>query len=93
MPLAEVGARDVQGLPPTAQPAPRQSYASMAGKPVPSSHEHPRQAARTSELNAWREGAHGWEMPQPKMPNPEAPTYAEHEETRLTCQTYSTNAP
>ena len=39
----EVGARDVQGLPPLAQPAPRQSYAPMAGKPVPSSHEPPRQ--------------------------------------------------
>ena len=38
-----MGARDVQGLPPLAQPAPRQSYAPMAGKPVPSSHEPPRQ--------------------------------------------------
>ena len=27
-----MGARDVQGLPPLAQPAPRQSYAPMAGK-------------------------------------------------------------
>ena len=26
-----MGARDVQGLPPLAQPAPRQSYAPMAG--------------------------------------------------------------
>ena len=29
-----MGARDVQGLPPLAQPAPRQSYAPMAGKGV-----------------------------------------------------------
>jgi len=35
----EVGAWDVQALPPLAQPAPRQSDAPMAGKPVPSSHE------------------------------------------------------
>ena len=39
----EVGARDVQWFPPLAQPAPRQSYAPMAGKPAPSSHEPPRQ--------------------------------------------------
>ena len=39
----EVGARDAQGLPPLAQPTPRQSYAPMAGKPAPSSHEPPRQ--------------------------------------------------
>ena len=38
-----MGARDVQGLPPMARPAPRQSYAPMAGKPAPSSHEPPRQ--------------------------------------------------
>ena len=31
-----MGARDVQGLPLFAQLAPRQSYASMAGKPAPS---------------------------------------------------------
>ena len=31
----EVGARDVQGLPPLAQPAPRQSYAPMAANPRP----------------------------------------------------------
>ena len=43
-----VGAGDVQGLPPLAQPAPRQSYAPMAGKPTPSSHEPPRQAEGTS---------------------------------------------
>ena len=41
--LVEVGVRDVQGLPPMAQPAPRQSYAPMAGKPMPSSHEPPHQ--------------------------------------------------
>ena len=36
-----MGAWDVQALPPLARPAPRQSYAPMAGKPVPSSHEAP----------------------------------------------------
>ena len=41
--LVEVGARDVQGLPLLAKPAPRQNYAPMAGKPAPSSHEPPRQ--------------------------------------------------
>ena len=39
----EVGAQDVQGLSLLAQPAPSQSYASMAGKPTPSSHDPPRQ--------------------------------------------------
>ena len=39
----EVGAKDVQGLPLLAKPAPRQSYAPMAGKPAPSSHEPRRQ--------------------------------------------------
>ena len=38
-----MGARDVQGLPLFAQLAPRQCYASMAGKPTPSSHKSPRQ--------------------------------------------------
>jgi len=38
-----VGAQDVQGLPLLAQPAPRQSYAPMAGKPTPSSREPSRQ--------------------------------------------------
>ena len=33
--LVEVGAWDVQGLPPLAQPAPRQSYAAMSGSPRP----------------------------------------------------------
>ena len=37
----EVGAQDIQGLPLSAQPAPRQSYVSMAGKPMSSSHEPP----------------------------------------------------
>jgi len=41
--LVEVGVWDVQGLPPMAQPAPRQSYSPMAGKLVPSSQEPPRQ--------------------------------------------------
>ena len=35
----EVGAQDFQGLPPLTQPAPRLSYAPMAGKLVPSSHK------------------------------------------------------
>ena len=39
----EMGARDVQRLPLFAQLAPRKSYASMAGKPTPSSHKSPRQ--------------------------------------------------
>ena len=34
-----MGAPDVQGLQLLAKPAPRQSYAPIAGKPVPSSHE------------------------------------------------------
>ena len=41
--LVEVGAWDVQGLPPMAQSAPRQSYAPMACKPAPSCHEPSRQ--------------------------------------------------
>ena len=43
MSLVDVGAWDVQGLPPMAQPAHRQSYAPMAGKPAPSCHEPPGQ--------------------------------------------------
>ena len=39
--LVEVGAQDVQGLSPLAQPAPRLSYAPMAGKTVSSSHDPP----------------------------------------------------
>ena len=52
----EVGARDVQGLPPMAQPAPRQSYAPMAGKPGPSSHEPPRQwnQAPVTLIQQWK---------------------------------------
>ena len=41
--LAEMGGGDVQGVPPMAQPAPRQSYTPMAGKPTPSTHEPPQQ--------------------------------------------------
>ena len=37
----EVGAREVQGLPLLAKPAPRQSYAPMVGTPVPYSNEPP----------------------------------------------------
>ena len=37
----EVDAWDVQGLLPVAQPAPRQSYTPMAGKPVPSTPVEP----------------------------------------------------
>ena len=66
-----------------AQPAPRQSCAPMAGKPVPSSHEPPRQAKGTSELNAklGEKGLMAGRSLSPNTPNPEAPTYAEHEET------------
>ena len=45
--LAEMGGWDVQGFPPMAQPAPRQSYTPMAGKPTPSTHEPPRQWNQT----------------------------------------------
>ena len=41
--MVEVGARDVQGLPLLAKPAPRQNYVPMASKPASSSHEPPRQ--------------------------------------------------
>ena len=77
-----MGARDVQGLPPMARPAPRQSYAPMAGKPAPSSHEPPRQAEGTSELNSklGEKGLMAGRSLSPNTPNPEAPTYAEHEE-------------
>ena len=43
----EEGARDVQGLPLFAKAGPRKSYASMAGKPAPPSHEPPRQWNQT----------------------------------------------
>ena len=46
----EVGARDVQGLPLLAKPAPRQSYSFMAGKPAPSNLKPPGHAKGTSEL-------------------------------------------
>ena len=54
--LVEVGARDVEGFPPLAQPAPRQSYAPMTGKPAPSSHEPPSQwnQAPTTLINSRR---------------------------------------
>ena len=59
----EVGARDVQGLLPLAQPAPRQSYAPMAGKPALSSHEPPRQwnQAPVTLIYQWmnKEGGRG----------------------------------
>ena len=52
----EVGARDVQGLPLLAQPAPRQSYSPMAGKPAPSTHEPPRQwnQAPVTLIDQWK---------------------------------------
>ena len=36
-----MGVQDVQGFTPLSQPAPKQSYAPMARKPTPSSHEPP----------------------------------------------------
>ena len=81
--LVEIGARDVQKLPSLAGLNPRQSYAPMAGKPGPSSHEPPRQAEGTSELNAklGGKGLMAGRSLSPNTPNPEAPTYAEHKET------------
>ena len=57
----EVGARDVQWFPPLAQPAPRQSYAPMAGKPAPSSHEPPRQwnQAPVTLIYRWKNKGEG----------------------------------
>ena len=54
-------ARDVQGLLSMAQPAPRQSYAPMAGKPVPSSHEPPcqRKQAPVTLIYQWKNKAGG----------------------------------
>ena len=51
----DVGARDVQGLPLLTKPAARQSYASMAGKPAPFSHEPPQQwnQAPVTLINQW----------------------------------------
>ena len=70
--LVEVGARDVKGLPSLAQPAPRQSYAPMAGKPTPSSHEPPTPSRRgfRAERQAQREGANGWEKIKPQCAKP-----------------------
>ena len=48
--LVKVGAQDVQGLLPLAQPAPRQSYAPMAGKPATSSPAMSPQANGTMHL-------------------------------------------
>ena len=63
--LVEVGAWDVQGLPLLAKPAPRQSYAPMAGKPAPSSHEPPRQwnQVPVTLIYQWKNkgGEEGWE--------------------------------
>ena len=57
----EVGALDVQGLPLLAQPAPRQSYAPMAGKRMPFSHEPPLQwsKAPVTLINQWKGGGDG----------------------------------
>ena len=79
----EVGARDVLGLPPLAQLAPRQSYAPMPVKPMPSSHEPPRQAKGTSELKTklGEKGLMAGRSLSRNMPNPEALTYVEQEET------------
>ena len=56
-----MGARDVQALPPLAQPAPRQSYAPMAGKPAPSSHEPTRQwkQAPVTPIYQWKNKRRG----------------------------------
>ena len=79
----KVGDRDVQGLPLLAQPAPRESYAPVAGKPAPSSHELPRQAERTSKLNAkpGEKGLMAGKSLSPYTPNSEAPAYTENVET------------
>ena len=82
--LSGSGCPGCPGASPLAQPAPRQSYAPMAGKLAPSSHEPPRQAGGTSELKA-KLGEKGLKVGRslsPNTPNPEAPTYAEHEETK-----------
>ena len=66
-----------------AQPGPRQSYAPMAGKPVPSSHEPPHEAKGTSELNAKlrEKGLIAGRSLSPYTPNLQAPTHDEHVET------------
>ena len=60
----EVGARDVLGLPLFAHLAPRRSYATMAGKPAPSSHEPPRQwnQTPTTLIYQWRKKGGGGGM-------------------------------
>ena len=75
----EVGARDVQRLPLLAKPAPGQSYAPMAGKPVLFSHEPPRHAEGTSELSTklQEKGLMAGRSLIPYMPIPQPPTYAE----------------
>ena len=57
----EVGARDVQALPPLEQPSPGQSYAPMAGKPAPSSHEPTRQwnQAPATLIYQWKNKGEG----------------------------------
>ena len=51
----EVGAWDVQGLPLWTKPATRPSYAPVAGKPAPSSHDPPQQwhQAPVTLINQW----------------------------------------
>ena len=61
--LVEVGVRDVQGLPPMAQPALRQSYATMAGKPAPpamSPHANGTRHLSHSFISARRKGGGMW---------------------------------
>ena len=55
----EVSAQDVQGLPPLAQPIPRQSYAPMAGKPTHFSHKPPSQwnQAHAALIYQWKNKA------------------------------------
>ena len=76
----EVGSRNAQRLPLLGKPAPRQSYAPMAGKPVLFSHEPPRLAKGTSELSTKlrEKGLVAGRSLIPYMPILEAPTYAEH---------------
>ena len=76
----EVGSRDVQRLLLLAKPAPRQSYAPMAGKPVLFSHEPPHHAEGTSRLSTKlrEKGLVAGRSLIPYMPILETPTYAEH---------------
>ena len=57
----EVGAQDVHGHPLLAQPAPRQGYAPMAGKPSPSSHESPHQWSQAPVTLIYQWKNKGWE--------------------------------